>query len=317
MKSGIQTSTWCGYTATTILALSWHLLPQKFQKKRVFFRSETHLLLERSKFRQDIRDTTLRLAFKAVDGFLAIGSLNAQYYEQLQVPSHKISLVPYTVDNERFEKNVLNSDAEKKSFLLSLSLNPSLPTIVFCSKFSARKNPDVVIEAFSEINAQSTNANLLMVGSGPLFEQHKELAASLNCQNLHFAGFVTQNDLPKYLSCGDLFIQPSENEPWGLVINEAMACGLPILAGKTIGSAIDLVEDGVNGYILPDLEQKTISSFFRMMIANSSKLKEMGQNSREKIREIGAMKTANMGWLKFLGIMAIQFSDVVEICFLG
>ena len=81
------------------------------------------------------------------------------------------------------------------------------------------------------------------------------------------------------------YIQPSENEPWGLVINEAMACGLPILAGKTIGSAIDLVEDGVNGYILPDLEQKTISSFFRMMIANSSKLKEMGQNSREKIRD--------------------------------
>ena len=99
----------------------------------------------------------------------------------------------------------------------------------------------------------------------------------------------------------------------GLVINEAMACGLPILAGKTIGSAIDLVEDGVNGYILPDLEQKTISSFFRMMIANNSKLKEMGQNSRG-IR--GELKTANMGWLKFLGIMAIQFSDVVEICFL-
>ena len=75
-------------------------LAAKVANKRILYRSETHLNLSRSPLKRIIRDTALRIYFKMMDGFLAIGTLNRRYYEALGVPAHKITLVPYTVDNK-------------------------------------------------------------------------------------------------------------------------------------------------------------------------------------------------------------------------
>ena len=77
-------------------------LAAKVANKRILYRSETHLNLSRSPLKRIIRDTALRIYFKMMDGFLAIGTLNRRYYEALGVPAHKITLVPYTVDNKKF-----------------------------------------------------------------------------------------------------------------------------------------------------------------------------------------------------------------------
>ena len=105
-----------------------------------------------------------------------------------------------------------------------------------------------MLRAFHKFCDGDQRANLLMAGSGPLFDSVKETAETLGCSTaIYFTGFVSQNELPGLLQCGDLFVLASENEPWGLVVNEAMASGMPVLSTSSIGSAYDLIEDGVNG----------------------------------------------------------------------
>ena len=258
-------------------------LAAKFSRKKIFFRSETHLKLNRHPVRQFIRDAILAQIFRFFDGFLAIGSLNSEYYKSLGVPAHKITLVPYTIDNDSFYSKSRLSQKEKHEFLNSLGLNPNVPTMVYCSKFSIRKNPDIVIRAFHKLSRKHIQANLLMVGSGPLLDQCRQMVAHDKIDNVYIAGFIGQEGLPKYLGCSDLFIQVSENEPWGLVVNEAMATGLPVLANDTIGSVQDLVEDGVNGLRLKELTAEHLEINISALLSDTAKLKQMGKHSLDKI----------------------------------
>ena len=123
-----------------------------------------------------------------------------------------------------------------------------------------------------------------MAGSGPLFDSVKETAETLGCSNIYFTGFVSQNELPGLLQCGDLFVLASENEPWGLVVNEAMASGMPVLSTSSIGSAYDLVEDGVNGIHLPELSIECIARHFAQLTRDSEVLRGMGLKSIEKMQ---------------------------------
>ena len=258
-------------------------LAAKFANKRTFYRSETHLRLSRSPLKRIIRDAALRIYFKMIDGFLAIGTLNRRYYETLGVPARKITLVPYTVDNEKFYPVSGVSKATRTERLSAYGLDPNLPTIIYCSKFSIRKNPELVLRAFHKFCDGDQRANLLMSGSGPLLDSVRDTAETLNCRNIYFTGFVSQNELPCLLQCGDLFVLASENEPWGLVINEAMASGMPVLSTSSIGSAYDLVEDGVNGTHLPELSIECIARHFEQLTRDSEALRCMGLQSIEKM----------------------------------
>ena len=259
-------------------------LAAKVANKRILYRSETHLNLSRSPLKRIIRDTALRIYFKMMDGFLAIGTLNHRYYEALGVPAHKITLVPYTVDNKKFYPVSGGRAAPRAEKLIAYGLDANLPTIIYCSKFSARKNPELVLRAFHKFCDGDQRANLLMVGSGPLFDSVKETAETLGCSNIYFTGFVSQNELPGLLQCGDLFVLASENEPWGLVVNEAMASGMPVLSTSSIGSAYDLIEDGVNGIHLPELSIECIARHFAQLTRDSEVLRGMGLKSLEKMQ---------------------------------
>jgi len=267
------------------LGLILAFVAAKFAKKKIFYRSETHLRLSRSPLKRIARDTALRIYFRMIDGFLAIGTLNRRYYETLGVPACKITLVPYTVDNEKFYPVATLQNASRRDKLSAYGLDPNLPTIIYCSKFSVRKNPELVLRAFHQFCGGDQRANLLMAGSGPLLDSVKKTAETLDCSNIYFTGFVNQNELPSLLQCGNLFVLASENEPWGLVINEAMASGMPILSTSSIGSAYDLVEDGVNGKHLPELSIDCIAQHLATLTRDSEELRVMGLKSLEKMSE--------------------------------
>ena len=122
-----------------------------------------------------------------------------------------------------------------------------------------------------------------MAGSGPLFDSVKETAETLGCSNIYFTGFVSQNELLAF-AMRDLFVLASENEPWGLVVNEAMASGMPVLSTSSIGSAYDLIEDGVNGIHLPELSIECIARHFAQLTRDSEVLRGMGLKSLEKMQ---------------------------------
>lgn len=269
-----------GYAAYVLAFLA-----AKSRGMHVLMRSETHLGLRRTRFRRALRDFVLTIAYKFVDGFLSIGTANRAYYRSLQVPERKIFDVPYTIDNERFISASALTGQERMEVKRQFGLPTNLPVVLYASKLVQRKRPDDVIRAMRQVQKEGVEASLLLVGTGEMEGEMRALAASLAIQNVAFGGFVNQMELPRVFAAADVFVLTSESEPWGLIVNEAMCAGLPIVISDDVGCGPDLVRHGENGYVVRTGKVEEIASALCPLLTNATLRMEMGRRSLERIRE--------------------------------
>lgn len=282
VRSGKYDAVWLhGYAyAAYVLAF----LAAKSKGLRVFVRSETHLGLQRTGWRRRVRDGILRMAYRHVDGFLAIGSANADYYRALDVPDTKIFHVPYTVDNDRFIRAAQLSESERQSVRQQYVLPSDQPVVLYASKFMRRKHPDTLIEAFARLRADGVRATLFMVGTGEMEAKLRARVEQLGLANVVFGGFVNQAELPRVYAASDVFVLPSENEPWGLIVNEVMCAGLPVVVADEVGCVADLVKDGDNGRLVRAGDVESLVTALRDLLGDESRRRAMGTESLELIR---------------------------------
>lgn len=213
----------------------------------VLARGETHLRLERAAWKAAVRKPLLQAWYKAFDGFLAIGAANARYYRSMGVASERIFPMPYTVDNERFMAASATARESRAATRARLGLKGDAPAILYAAKLEPRKRPADLMRAVQRLQQQGLDAQLVIGGSGVLEAELKSLVATLGLRDVVFPGFVNQAELPSVYAACDVFVLPSQNEPWGLAVNEAMCAGLPVVLSEEIGCAEDLVAPGVNG----------------------------------------------------------------------
>lgn len=213
----------------------------------VFTRGETHLRLKRVAWKQSVRTPLLKAWYRAFDGCLAIGSANSRYYEAMGVPKSKIFRMPYTVDNDRFIAASAEGARKRTQTREQLGMSATLPAILYAAKFDKRKHPDDLLAAFAQLQQEGIDAQLVLVGSGELEAQLRQMVEAMGVRNVVFPGFINQQGLPDVYAACDLFVLPSDNEPWGLAVNEAMCAGLPVILSDEIGCVDDLVAPGVNG----------------------------------------------------------------------
>ena len=201
-------------------------------------------------WRRSLRHLLATFVVRSAAGALPIGRLNAAFYDRYgRIPQYS---APYSVDNERFRTM---SDAARPSRmrrLVSLGLDPQHPTVIFSGKLLPQKRPLDAVHAIAHCGGA---LNLVMLGDGPLREQVRRYESHLPVRCL---GFVNQAELPGWYASGDVLIMPSDREPWGLVVNEGMACGLTPVVSAAVGCAADLVH-GV-GEIVPVGDVKAIAA---------------------------------------------------------
>jgi glycosyltransferase involved in cell wall biosynthesis len=174
-------------------------------------------------------------------GALPIGQRNAAFYDRYgSIPHFR---APYTVDNDRFRTTSDAMRPLRTERLKSLGLDPHRPTAIFSGKLTPRKRPFDAVRAIERCEGE---LNLLILGTGPLQEEVRRFESQLPIRCL---GFINQADLPGWYASGDILVLPSEKEPWGLVVNEGMACGLVPVVSEAVGCAPDLV-DGI-GEVVP------------------------------------------------------------------
>jgi glycosyltransferase involved in cell wall biosynthesis len=265
----------------------------------VFLRSETHLKLLRSSFRRRLRDGFLRIAYKFVDGFLAIGTENRAYYQSLGVPDEKIFDVPYTVDNDRFVGEAREAMARREMLRAKYGVTDDWPVILYASKFMRRKNPDCLIRAAARLRDDGVPVSILMVGTGEMADELQALVHQLQLDHVVFTGFVNQAELPEIYVISDVFVLPSANEPWGLIVNEAMCAGLPIVASAEIGCVSDLVKDGVNGAHVEAGNVESLANALKRIVSDDALRQQMG-NASIKIIEKWSYAQCEAGWRRAL-----------------
>lgn len=250
---------------------------------RVFFRGETHLGLARQGLKAALRKPLMGALYRRFDGVLAIGSANAAFYRAMGVPAGRIFPVPYTIDNVRFAESSKLTPEQRVAERLALGAKGEEPLILFAAKLQPRKRPLDLVRAAAQLQASGLRFHLAFVGSGELEAEVRSLSASLDLTSVSFLGFVNQSRLPAIYGASDVFVLPSENEPWGLAVNEAMAAGLPIVVSGEVGCAPDLVADGVNGATFPAGHVDELADALRRIIADPSVRRRMAEASRARI----------------------------------
>lgn len=263
----------------------------KMMGVKVFVRAESQQGSQSGSARtRRIKEPLLRKLFARVDAFLAIGSLNADYYRHYGVPDCKIHSMPYAVDNAFFQAQAGQARPQREELRAALGLAPGRPIILFASKFIARKRAGDLLEAYIGLSTdgkKEPDPYLIFIGDG---EQRGELEARAKAtgwNSILFPGFKNQTELPAYFDLCDLFVLPSETEPWGLIVNEVMNCGRALLVTSDVGAAPDLVCDGENGFVVPPRDVALLRSRLQTMTANPDLMRRMGKRSLERIDRWG------------------------------
>ena len=181
-----------------------------------------------------------------IDVFFVVGSLSKKFLLDLGVNERRISYYGYIADNDFFSVNSRRTDNEKLELKDSLGLVKNKKIILCVSKHSQREAPFDTIEAFHKMN--DDGLHLVLVGDGPLHDEVKAKAQKFGIRNITFAGYIHFTKLPLYYSIADLFVHDSHNEPWGVSVQEAIACNLPVVASDRVGASYDMIINGKNGF---------------------------------------------------------------------
>jgi glycosyltransferase involved in cell wall biosynthesis len=254
----------------------------------VLMRGETHLGLPRGKFKSLFRRPLMACLYGMCDRLLAIGTANAEFYRAMGVSDHKIFIVPYSVDNERFARAANLTAAQRSELRQQYGLPTGLPLIIYAAKFTERKRPLDLLEAVARLRRKGVSPfAVAMVGSGELEAELRSFCAHHLLDNVVFPGFINQSELPRWYAASDVFVLPSESEPWGLAVNEAMCAGLPVVVSREIGCVPDLVESGVNGYVPAGGDVDALASALQVLIEDERLRLKLGNASRSRISRWG------------------------------
>jgi glycosyltransferase involved in cell wall biosynthesis len=270
-------------------AFVWAAVTAKKQGVKTLLRGESTLTSSyRNPLKNRFKHLILPRLFSLFDGFLCIGSLNRAYYRHYGVPEKKLFDMPYAVNNEFFQKAGTKAAPQRDLLRAQLGLSDKRPIILYASKLTARKRPADLLDAYTSLSAGSGEEPwpyLLFVGDGSERGKLEEQVAKLGWSSVRFLGFQDQSSLPAYYDLCDLFVLPSAYEPWGMVINEAMNFGKPIIVSHQVGAGYDLVADGQNGYVFPSGDVEALADCLKKSLLSEEKLKGMGEASFIRINQ--------------------------------
>jgi glycosyltransferase involved in cell wall biosynthesis len=208
-----------------------------------------------------------------VAAVLPIGTRNAEYWQHYLSGTPQFP-VPYAVDNARFAAPV--APAQLAALRAELDVPLGRPIVLFAAKLQPRKHADHLLEAFANLRAKTTlNPLLLFVGEGEQLAALQARATALNLTpHVRFAGFRNQTELPAFYQLATVFVLPSEHEPWGLTVNEALASGCPVIASTDVGSAADLItttmQHGPTGLTYPVGDIAALTAALQQVLINDT-----------------------------------------------
>lgn len=220
--------------------------------------------------------------FRLVDIFFPGGTRQVKYIEYYGVTSKKILPVQMTVDilNMRRHTNTLN-EVDRLRIREHYNIPENAVVFLYVGRLESHKGIKDLILAFNQI--QSDSMSLLFVGDGKL---KKFIKDSLELNNrIHYCGRRSDKELIEIYYAADVLVLPSHFEPWGLVVNEAMAMRLPVIVSNRVGCIDDLVTHDESGLIFPAENVLELKYAMEYMINTPHKRKIMGTNGAKKIAD--------------------------------
>jgi glycosyltransferase involved in cell wall biosynthesis len=224
----------------------------------------------------------------ATSGVLAVGRANERYWRHYFGPDVPIVTMRYAVDNDFFRRKALEAAPHRERFRSELGLDPGRPVILFASKLLTRKRCIDLVDAYTRLAPScetDPSAYLLIVGDGEERSHLEARARESGLSGIRFIGFRNQTELPQFYDLCDVFVLPSIHEPWGLIVNEVMNVGRPVVVTDQVGCQPDLVHDGFNGFVYPALDVDALTECLRRLVDDPALRATMGENSLRIIQQ--------------------------------
>lgn len=230
----------------------------------VLVRGDSHLDTPRSRWKSLAKEMTYPIFLRSFDGALIVGERNRAYWRHYRYPESHMFDAPHCVDNDWFASRA--TDAARVSMRTKLGIAPDTKVVLFAGKIVAFKRPLDVIAATKLVKAQGFDIEVLVAGAGPL-EQELIAAARKTDVRLHMWGFCNQSKMPCAYAASDVLVLPSDGrESWGLVVNEALACGRPIVLSDAVGCAPDMAAHLGDCAVFPVGDIKALAATLQQMI---------------------------------------------------
>ena len=221
-----------------------------------------------------------------VDGVLAIGTHNRNYWETYFGDEFPIFVMPYSVDNYYFQQRSREAADQRDGLRAELDLEPGRPVILFASKLQTRKHCADLVEAYARMApgpGQEPLPYLVIVGDGEERQALEKQAADTGFKSIRFCGFRNQSELPRFFDLCAVFVLPSRHEPWGLIVNEAMNAARPVVISDDVGCGPDLITQGVEGFIYPVRDVAALTLCLREVLETAETSIEMGKHALARV----------------------------------
>jgi glycosyltransferase involved in cell wall biosynthesis len=232
--------------------------------------------------RRSLATPLVKTMAAGADACVAVGTRSRDYLHSLGARENALFTAFSTVDVDLFQSVSATVRQDRAQHRKALGIQRER-VLLYCGQFIERKGLRYLIDAFALIKRQHPEVALVLVGYGQARAEMVAQVARLGLSDVHLLDHVEVSDMPRMYALADIFVLPSLEETWGLVVNEAMACGLPVIASDCVGSSVDLVREGQNGFIVPAADAASIAERCLLLLTDEALLARFAQCSAERI----------------------------------
>ena len=221
---------------------------------------------------------------RSCDAFVVPGKSSIAYLRSYGVAEEMIFTAPNAVDTQFFARRA--EVIRRKAAMNREALGLPARFFLFAGRLVPEKGIFDLLRAYGELSPEARkDMGLVFVGDGPARSALLQCAAAINPGSIHLVGFSQREQLAAYYALADVFVFPTHTDPWGLVVNEAMACGLPVISSAAAGCAADLVESGWNGRVFTAGDVGQLACAMNELASDAELRSLMGRRSRERIEQ--------------------------------
>ncbi len=250
-------------------------------KTPVMVRSDSHLHTERSSLKKIVKKPFYNWFIRKLDACLPVGKWSSDYFLNYGAAAKDIFIVPHVIDTDYFCSEATRLKPTRSELRAQWKLKPEDAVFLFAGKFIEKKRPLDFVKAIDRASRHGARVAGLMVGDGELREACETIVKENNLP-VSFAGFLNQSRITEAYVAADALVLPSDGrETWGLVVNEAMTCGLPCFVSDRVGCGPDMIEANRTGAVFPFGDVAALAQLMTDFSAEPRKIAAMSNHARE------------------------------------
>jgi glycosyltransferase involved in cell wall biosynthesis len=250
----------------------------------VMVRSDSHLHAARPLLKRVAKRPLYSWFIPKLDACLPVGKWSSDYFLHYGAAAEKLFVVPHVIDTDYFETESRRLQGQRNSLRAQWGLEESEVVFLFAGKFTEIKRPLDFVNAIARAVGKDTAISGLMVGDGPLRQACEEVVRS-KALPIKFAGFLNQSRMAEAYVLADALVLPSTAETWGVVVNEAMACGRPCFVSDGVGCGPDMVNSSKTGATFPAGNTGALAVMLSDFAVNKEQLLWMGQQAKRQAQK--------------------------------